>query len=186
MDIGIIMDGLLIVLILSAIGFGLRLEKKLTALREGQAAFGQHVGELNVAAGKAHAALAELRAAGEETDMLHERIIAARQLKADLENLTARGRAVAPRTAPVEPTLDALAAKVAAIQPASHGAAQPASPHAARAASLLQALAERSAQQGGPQPRGNEDGVFARPAAAQPVRRAVPEDDLFEAPRRRA
>ena len=43
--VGIIMDVLLIGLILAAIAYGLRLEKKLSALREGQAGFVQAVAE---------------------------------------------------------------------------------------------------------------------------------------------
>ena len=90
---GLIMDGILILLLLAALMYGLRLEKKLKALREGQAGFAQAVSELNVAAGKAQAALADLRAASEETDLLHERIVAARTLKTELEGLIAKGRA---------------------------------------------------------------------------------------------
>lgn len=157
--VGIVMDVLLIALILAAIGFGMRLERKLKALREGQESFARAVSELNVAAGRAEAALAELRAAGEETDLLHERIVAARTLKADLEALVARGRTAPPvATAPrAEP------AQVASIQP-------PVSTER-----LLQALAERRI----------EDLPLTRPAQSAPVRRAMPEDELFEAPARR-
>lgn len=157
--VGIVMDVLLIALILAAIGFGMRLERKLKALREGQESFAKAVSELNVAAGRAEAALAELRAAGEETDLLHERIVAARTLKAELEGLVSRGRAVSPAaSAPrAEP------AQVASIQP-------PVSTER-----LLQALAERRI----------EDLPLTRPAPSAPVRRALPEDELFEAPARR-
>lgn len=154
---GIVMDVLLITLILAAIGFGMRLERKLKALREGQEGFARAVSELNVAAGRAESAMAELRAAGEETDLLHERIVAARTLKAELEGLVARGRTAAPAAAPAE------RAQVAAIQP-------PVSTER-----LLQALAERRI----------EDLPLTRPAQAAPGRRALPEDDLFEAPARR-
>lgn len=157
--VGIIMDVLLIGLILAAIAFGLRLERKLKALREGQEGFAKAVTELNVAAGRAQAAMAELRAAGEETDLLHERIIAARTLKAELEGLVARGR-TAPQPAPA-PQGDR--GQIAAIQ-------QPVSTE-----KLLQALAERRI----------EDLPLTRPTQAAPVRRALPEDDLFEAPARR-
>ena len=47
--IGLIMDVLLIALILAAVGYGMRLEKKLRALREGQGGFVKAVAELNVA-----------------------------------------------------------------------------------------------------------------------------------------
>jgi hypothetical protein len=163
--VGIVMDVLLIALILAAIGFGMRLERKLKALREGQEGFAKAVSELNVAAGRAESAMAELRAAGEETDLLHERIVAARTLKAELEGLVARGRAAPPAAAGAP--LDR--GQVASIQP-------PVS-----AERLLQALAERRI----------EDVPLSRPAPAAPaapaapVRRALPEDDLFEAPARR-
>ena len=156
--VGIIMDLLLIGLILAAIGYGLRLEKKLRALREGQEGFVKAVTELNVAAGRAESALAELRAAGEETDLLHERIVAARTLKAELDGLVTRGR-----TAPPSATAPAAEARISAIQP-------PVSTER-----LLKALAERRM----------EDLPLTeapRPAAA---RHALPEDDLFEAPARR-
>lgn len=158
--VGIVMDLLLIGLILAAIGFGVRLEKKLKALREGQEGFAKAVSELNVAAGRAEAAMAQLRAAGEETDLLHERIVAARTLKAELEGLVVRGRSAAPAPAPA---MRAEPAPVASIQP-------PVSTER-----LLQALAERRI----------EDLPLTRPAQTAPIRRALPEDELFEAPARR-
>lgn len=157
--VGIVMDVLLIALILAAIGFGMRLERKLKALREGQEGFAKAVSELNVAAGRAEAAMAELRAAGEETDLLHERIVAARTLKAELEGLVSRGRAAPPPSAPAA----AERAQIAAIQP-------PVSTER-----LLQALAERRV----------EDLPLTQSAPAASVRRVLPEDDLFEAPARR-
>ena len=72
---------------------GPRLEKKLTALRAGQLAFASAVTDLNTAAGRAEAALASLRASGQETDLLHDRILKAREVKAQLEALIARGGA---------------------------------------------------------------------------------------------
>ena len=158
--VGIIMDLLLIGLIIAAIMYGLRLEKKLRALREGQDGFVQAVSELNIAAGRAEAALSELRAAGEETDLLHERIVAARTLKAELEGLVARGRTASPTpVAPPPPPAD----RVTAIQP-------PISTDR-----LLKALAERRL----------EDLPLTEAPRTTPARRALPEDDLFEAPARR-
>ena len=159
---GVIMDLVLIGLILAAIGFGLRLEKKLRALREGQEGFAKAVAELNVAAGRAEAAMSQLRAASEETDLLHERIVAARTLKAELEGLVSRGRTAPAQPAPSAPP-PAVEPRIAAIQP-------PVSTER-----LLQALAERRI----------EDLPLTRPASPAPIRRALPEDDLFEAPARR-
>jgi len=160
--VGVIMDVLLIGLILAAIAYGTRLEKKLRSLREGQDSFVRAVAELNVAAGRAEAALAELRAAGEETDLLHERIVAARMLKADLEVLVTRGRAPARAEKPDVPP-PPTDARVTALQP------QVATER------LLKALAERCP----------EDLPLTEPARVAPARRAMPEDDLFEAPARR-
>lgn len=93
---GMIMDGVLMLLLVAAVGYGIKLERKLAALRAGQLAFAQAVTELNAAAGRAENALATLRASGQETDLLHDRIIKAREVKAQLETLIARAPAVAP------------------------------------------------------------------------------------------
>jgi len=95
---GIIMDAVLMLLLVAAIGYGVRLERKLAALRAGQLAFAGAVTELNSAAGRAEAALATLRASGQETDLLHDRIIKARQVKQELEALIARGPQTPSRT----------------------------------------------------------------------------------------
>ncbi|WP_428154450.1 DUF6468 domain-containing protein [Brevundimonas sp.] len=93
---GMIMDAVLMLLLVAAVGYGIKLERKLAALRAGQLAFAQAVSELNNAAGRAENALATLRASGQETDLLHDRIIKAREVKAQLETLIARAPAVAP------------------------------------------------------------------------------------------
>lgn len=87
---GIVLDIILMLLLVAAIGYGVKLERKLKALREGQLAFAGAVKELNNAAGRAEQALATLRASGAETDLLHDRIIKARQVKQELEVLIAR------------------------------------------------------------------------------------------------
>jgi hypothetical protein len=116
---GMIMDGVLMLLLVAAIGYGIKLERKLAALRAGQLAFAQAVTELNAAAGRAENALATLRASGQETDLLHDRIIKAREVKAQLETLIARAPAAAPvrivedepaRRAPVAVTAPAVTA----------------------------------------------------------------------------
>ena len=106
---GLILDSLLILLLVAAVGYGVRLEKKLAVLRDGQAAFGKAVGELNGAATRAESALASLRAAGEEADLLHDRIMKARALKDELEILIRKSpraetvRIVAPLVEPATP-----------------------------------------------------------------------------------
>ena len=98
---GMILDGILMLLLVAALGYGVRLEKKLSTLRAGQQAFATAVTELNAAAGRAEAALASLRASGQETDLLHDRIVKAREVKAQLEALIARAPDTT-RTAPQE------------------------------------------------------------------------------------
>jgi len=100
---GIVLDAVLMLLLVVALGYGVRLEKKLVALRAGQLAFAGAVTELNTAAGRAENALASLRASGEEADMLHDRIIKARAVKAELETLIAR----APTRAAASPSPEA-------------------------------------------------------------------------------
>lgn len=87
---GMIMDAVLMLLLVAAVGYGIKLERKLATLRAGQVAFAQAVSELNMAAGRAETALATLRASGQETDLLHDRIIKAREVKQQLESLIAR------------------------------------------------------------------------------------------------
>ena len=106
--IGIVLDSFLMLLLVAALGYGVRLEKKLTALREGQLAFAGAVTELNTAAGRAENALRSLRASAEEADMLHDRILKARAVKQELEVLIARQSRGAP----------AIAAPIVAPEPA--------------------------------------------------------------------
>lgn len=135
---GMILDGVLMLLLVAALGYGVRLERKLTALREGQQAFASAVTDLNAAAGRAEAALASLRASGQETDLLHDRIIKAREVKAQLEVLIARGPATPP-AAIVEPAREPVRAPTAI---AAAPIPAPASPDDERAARMA-ALAER-------------------------------------------
>ncbi len=100
---GLILDAILMLLLVAALGYGIRLERKLSALRAGQLAFAGAVTELNAAAGRAENALASLRASGEEADMLHDRIIKARALKLELEGLMARGGSSNPSVAVPSP-----------------------------------------------------------------------------------
>jgi len=87
---GIILDSILMLLLVAALAYGVRLEKKLTALRAGQLAFAGAVTELNAACTRAEAALGSLRASSEEADMLHDRILKARAVKQELEVLCNR------------------------------------------------------------------------------------------------
>jgi len=164
---GMILDGVLMLLLVAALAYGVRLEKKLSALRAGQQAFASAVTELNAAAGRAEAALASLRASGQETDLLHDRIIKAREVKAQLESLIARAPD-GPRSAPQEaprpaaapatvraPAGDERALRMAALAERIQGMAAPGAvrapapvPGGNNVAAILGALtASRSANQ---------------------------------------
>ena len=145
---GMIMDGVLMLLLVAAVGYGIKLERKLAALRAGQLAFAQAVTELNAAAGRAENALATLRASGQETDLLHDRIIKAREVKAQLETLIARAPAAAPvrivedepaRRAPAAVAAPAVtedeerAERMAALAERIQGMASPSTSHRAAA-----------------------------------------------------
>ena len=147
---GMILDGILMLLLVAALGYGVRLERKLAALRAGQLAFASAVTDLNAAAGRAESALASLRASGQETDLLHDRIIKAREVKAQLETLIARGGDIAPARAEPHPAAPAPAPKPVAAAPVSEDDAR---------AARMQALAERIQGMAAP----------ARPAAASNV-----------------
>jgi hypothetical protein len=134
---GMILDGVLMMLLVAALGYGVRLEKKLSALRAGQQAFATAVTELNAAAGRAEAALANLRASGQETDLLHDRIIKARELKAQLESLIAR----APDTARPVPQAAPAPVLVAARPPVASTAEEERALRMAALAERIQGLA---------------------------------------------
>lgn len=182
---GMILDGALMLLLVAALGYGVRLERKLTTLREGQQLFASAVTELNDAAGRAEAALASLRSSGHETDLLHDRIIKAREVKAQLEALIAR----AP--APVAPAIQA-APKAPAAAAKAPAAPAPAPAETDERARRMAALAERIqglAQPGGPRAAGIADlaAILGAITANQPGKQSLNQarrsldEDLFAA-----
>ncbi|RZJ26541.1 MAG: hypothetical protein EON85_12255 [Brevundimonas sp.] len=188
---GMILDGILMLLLVAALGYGVRLERKLTALRSGQLAFASAVTDLNAAAGRAEAALASLRASGQETDLLHDRIIKAREVKAQLEALITRGGDHAPARAErvVEPAPRAEARPVAP-SPRPAPVAAPLSDDEGRAA-RMQALAERIQGMAAPVrptgPAGNVHAILGALTANQSAKQSLNQarrsldDDLFAA-----
>lgn len=191
---GMILDAVLMLLLVAALGYGVRLEKKLTQLRAGQLAFAGAVTELNAACTRAENALGSLRASGEEADLLHDRIIKARALKTDLEQLMARsGRSpLAQPEARAEPRFE---------EPRAEVRAAPARPAPQPAAAIdpddrafrMAALAERIHGIAAPAPAaagaGNVQAILhaltANQAAKQSLNRArvnlAGDDDLFAA-----
>jgi len=179
---GMILDGVLMLLLVAALGYGVRLERKLTALREGQQAFASAVTDLNAAAGRAEAALASLRASGQETDLLHDRIIKAREVKAQLETLIARGPAPAPIAEPVKEAPPARAAAPAPAAPPQDDE------RAARMAALAERIQGLSAPSTGRAPGGSAvaaivGAMTANQSAKQSLNRARRslDEDLFAA-----
>lgn len=145
---GLILDGVLMLLLIGAVAFGIRLERKLAALRNGQAEFAKAVSELNAAAGKAENALMALKSAGQDTDLLHDRIVKGRQLKAELEALMANAPKCAEPAARPEPApVVQQRHSESGVQPAAR--VDPGPEQAAeRASMILQALAaNQTAQQ---------------------------------------
>ena len=103
--IAIGMNLLLAGLLVAAMVVGIRLNRRLKALKDSHAGFEIAVRELNLAAVRAEQGLADLRAATDEaTDMLSDRIEKGRALAAKLERLVAAApelpRAMAAERAP--------------------------------------------------------------------------------------
>jgi hypothetical protein len=180
--IGLVMDAALMLMLVCAVGFGVRLERRLKVLRDGQLAFAGAVSELNEAAGRAEAALASLRAAGQETDLLHDRIVRARELKGELEKLIARGGGIETRAPAPAPTPVTLTERPA---PTPARATEPTAPtdRMAALAQRIQALAGPAVAEG----RGDVAAIV-RAMTANPVSERIPnrtvraqDDDLFAA-----
>lgn len=87
----IIMNIVLMGLLVAALWFGTRLDKKLKALRGAHEGFAKAVADLDQAAIRAHVSLKELKANGDESqELLHGRIVAARELLLKLETQAGR------------------------------------------------------------------------------------------------
>lgn len=161
--VGLIMNLLLAGLLVAALGMGMRLNRRLKALRDSQDGFANAVRELNDAAARAEQGLADLRAATDEAvDDLADRIAKGRALAARLEGLIERPHheppaQPAPR-APAEPDdIRTVERRLGALL----AAAREGRPDRA---ALRDALAPRAVP-------------AARPAAPPA---AIAEDDLFE------
>lgn len=168
---GIILDSILMLLLVAAIGYGIKLEKKLKALRDGQLAFAGAVSELNSAAGRAEQALATLRASGHETDLLHDRIIKARAVKQELEVLIARAPAGLPPRAQVEAPTEApleLTVPASQVAPLLDDEAR-----ARRMASLMERVEGARAVMKAPAARPAAAPAAAPAEAFAPVRQAL-------------
>ncbi|HTM79981.1 DUF6468 domain-containing protein [Asticcacaulis sp.] len=91
----IIMDVILMALLAAALMFGMRLDKRLKALRAAHEGFAKAVHDLDDAAIRAHNSLKELRGnADESQDLLHGRILAAREVLQKLDMQVTRAERV--------------------------------------------------------------------------------------------
>ena len=91
----IIMDVILMGLLVAALLFGMRLDKRLKALRAAHEGFAKAVHDLDDAAIRAHNSLKELRSnADESQDLLHGRILAAREVLQKLDMQVTRAERV--------------------------------------------------------------------------------------------
>ncbi|CAL4866834.1 hypothetical protein MMA231_01079 [Asticcacaulis sp. MM231] len=91
----IIMNVILMALLVAALWFGMRLDKRLKALRAAHEGFAKAVHELDDAAIRAHNSLKELRSNADELqDLLHGRILAARDVLQKLDLQVARAERV--------------------------------------------------------------------------------------------
>jgi hypothetical protein len=105
---GLIMDAILVALLLAALAFGMRLNTRLKTLRAGQEEFARAVAELDSAAIRAYQSLKELRSdADDSQELLHGRIVAAREVLQKLDTQVARAERAARE---IDSNIDSLSA----------------------------------------------------------------------------
>ncbi|EJL38081.1 hypothetical protein PMI01_00325 [Caulobacter sp. AP07] len=169
----IALNGLLAILLLVALGFGVRLERRLKALRDSHEGFAKAVADLDRAAMRAEQGLADLRAATDEAaDTLADRIDKARALAAQLDERLNRPMVTPPPAAASRPAI-----------PRPERAPEPEAPSETSRrlrAEDFEKLLDREARI----PRDVAPPPAARPSAPKetPRSRARIDDDLFEGP----
>ena len=186
----IALNGLLAILLLIALAFGVRLERRLKALRDSHEGFAKAVADLDRAAMRAEQGLADLRAATDEAaDSLSDRIAKAQALAAQLDERlnrpivtpppAASGRAAVEQRLAAEPR--ATEPRAASPRPMRAPEPEP-SPETQRRlrAEDFEKLLERESRI----PRDAPPPSAARPSAPKetPRSRARIDDDLFEGP----
>jgi hypothetical protein len=103
----ITMDLLLATLLVAALAYGFKLERKLKALRDSQAGFAEAVRSLDAAAHRAETGLETLRLTTDAAhDELHDRILKARELKIELDKLIDRAERVQAAAPPPAPEIE--------------------------------------------------------------------------------
>jgi hypothetical protein len=176
----IALNGLLAILLLIALAFGVRLERRLKALRDSHEGFAKAVADLDRAAMRAEQGLADLRAATDEAaDTLSDRIAKAQALAVQLDERLNRPMVTPPPTS----TGRAAVEQRLAAEPRPMRAPEPEpSPETQRRlrAEDFEKLLDREARI----PRDAPPPSAARPSAPKetPRSRARIDDDLFEGP----
>ena len=175
----IALNGLLAVLLLIALAFGVRLERRLKALRDSHEGFAKAVADLDRAAMRAEQGLADLRAATDEAaDTLSDRIAKAQALAAQLDERLNRAIVTPPPGSALR-----AAGEPRAAAPRPMRAAEPELPPETQRrlrAEDFEKLLDREARI----PRDAPPPSAARPSAPKetPRSRARVDDDLFEGP----
>jgi hypothetical protein len=188
--ISIGMNLLLAALLGLTLWVGWRLNRRLTALRDGQAQFAAAVADLDRAAARAERGLADLRAAGDETlELLSGRVEKGRELAIRLEKLTDAALAALDRApqvqAPAAAPKPSLPPAIAALQkvwgkaPSAKSAADLSLEEAEAAAeSLVLKLSKAEVLEPAP--------VASLVSRITAKSRTIVDDDLFETPARPA
>jgi hypothetical protein len=186
----IALNGLLAILLLIALAFGVRLERRLKALRDSHEGFAKAVADLDRAAMRAEQGLADLRAATDEAaDTLADRISRAQALAAQLDERLNRPMVTPPPMSSSREPGARPAAEPRAVAPEPRAAPRPIraaeperppeTPRRLRAEDF-EKLLDREARI----PRDAPPPSPARPSAPKetPRSRARIDDDLFEGP----
>jgi len=170
--VAVAMNALLAVLLIVALGFGWRLERRLKALRDSHVGFAKAVADLDQAAARAEQGLADLRAATDEaSEALADRIERATALAAKLDERLNRPMVTPPPTAASAP----VAARMEATDSKADRRLK---------AEDFERLLDREAQASRPIEPSARPNPVSRPSVAKetPRSRARVDDDLFEGP----
>jgi hypothetical protein len=176
--VAVAMNGLLAILLIVALGFGWRLERRLKALRDSHAGFAKAVADLDQAAARAEQGLADLRAATDEaSETLAVRIERAQALAAQLDERLNRPMVTPPPVAPSAPVA-AREERLVAPKPERRLKAEDFE-------RLLDREAKAASRPGDLRPSSTRaEEPISRPSVAKetPRSRARIDDDLFDGP----
>ena len=171
---GLIMDAVLVALLLAALAFGMRLNTRLKTLRAGQEEFARAVAELDQAAIRAYQSLKELRAdADDSQELLHGRIVAARDVLQKLDAQVGRAERAALEIDNTMGSLSALQSRAEQTAKRLESTPRPAPLPAARPAPRVEMPAEPAREPVRRQPKLEEDADYNPAWSAAPKTPAV-------------